>query len=60
MMETFFEKLLHEQIKLTHDMRVDYMTTNRLSHDDYMHSLGYLEALRRVEQLMDEIHARED
>lgn len=59
-MDPLFVRLLREQMVLTRDMKVAYMTENRLDHDDYMHSLGYLEALRRVEAMIEEISARED
>lgn len=59
-MDTLFERLLKEQLVLTRDMKVKYMTETRLDHEEYMHSLGYLEALKRVEDLISDIHAKED
>lgn len=59
-MDTVFEKQLREAIGLARDMKVQLVTQTKLDHEDYMHSLGYLEALRRVEQMMEEIRARED
>lgn len=59
-MDPLFVKLLREQLMLSRDMKVQYMTETRLEHDEYMHSLGYLEALRRVEQMIEEVNSRED
>lgn len=59
-METRETKLIREQITLCWDMKVQYVTGNKLDHEDYMHSLGYLEALRRVEQIIDDLGSRED
>lgn len=59
-MDTLFERLLREKLILTRDMKVQYITENKLDHDDYCYGLGYLEALRRVEQMIEEITARED
>lgn len=58
-MDTLFERQLREAIGLAKDMKGQHLRA-RLEQGDYMHTLGYLEALDRVEQMMEEIRARED
>lgn len=59
-MESREMKLLREQLTLCWDMKVQYVIGTKLDQDDYTHSLGYLEALRRVEQIIDDLGSRED
>lgn len=59
-MESLFERRLREKIALTRDMKIQTLTASRQTYDDYNYDLGYLEALRRVEQLMEEVNERED
>lgn len=55
-MDSLFERLLKEKIALMMDMRIEAMTqTGLASFDEYRHSLGYIEALRRVLAACDEI-----
>lgn len=54
-MEPLFIRLLREKIVLMTDMRTQEITTTRLTHEDYLYNLGYLEALRHVTDALDEI-----
>jgi hypothetical protein len=55
-METVFERRLKEKIGLMRDMVIQSMAdTGYSSFDEYRYNLGYLQALRRVVEEIEEV-----
>ena len=56
-METLFERLLREKIILLQDVRRQTIEGGLSSFEEYRESVEYLEALRRVLDLCDEVNS---
>jgi hypothetical protein len=57
-MESLFERLLREKIILMQDMRRQTMEDPGFgSYEEYKYNLGYLEALRRVLDVCEEVQS---